>query len=122
MQFELSQTFHFESAHTLSREVEAPSSRRIHGHTYTAEITVVGTPDPATGMIMDLAVLRTSIARVRDLLDHRFLDDVTTLGPPTIENLCAFLWREFQSDFSGLARVRVARVASGDSCALSKLE
>jgi 6-pyruvoyltetrahydropterin/6-carboxytetrahydropterin synthase len=65
--FELSQSFYFESAHTLRRHVErneADGSRRVHGHTYTAEVTVRGALDPATGMLVDLAVLRAAIAAV----------------------------------------------------------
>lgn len=120
--FELSQSFYFESAHSLIREFETESSRRIHGHTYTAEITVTGKRDPETGMVVDLAVIRKSVDRVRDMLDHRFLDDIPNLGPPTIENLCAFLWREFDADFDGLSCVRVGRAAGGDSCVLRKTE
>ena len=39
MKYELSQRFYFEAAHTLRRQIEAEGSRRIHGHTYIAEIT-----------------------------------------------------------------------------------
>ncbi|MBI2733306.1 MAG: 6-carboxytetrahydropterin synthase [Aquabacterium sp.] len=59
--FELSQTFSFDAAHTLKRKVspeEAAGSRRIHGHTYTAEIFVRGERQPDSGMVVDLAVLR----------------------------------------------------------------
>ena len=92
--FELSQRFYFDAAHTLRREMETEGSLRIHGHTYDAEVTVAGTPDPLTGMLMDLAYLRREIERVRELLDHRFLDEVVGLGAATLENLCAFIARE----------------------------
>ena len=39
-QFTLSQRFFFDAAHTLQREIEAEGSRRIHGHTYHAEVSV----------------------------------------------------------------------------------
>ena len=45
MQYELSQTFYFEAAHTLRRTVDVEPSLRIHGHTYIAEITLAGAPD-----------------------------------------------------------------------------
>ena len=54
--FELSQTFSFDAAHTLKRNVspeEAAGSRRIHGHTYTAEVTVRGERQPESGMVVD---------------------------------------------------------------------
>lgn len=116
--FELSQRFYFDAAHTLRRAVEAEGSRRIHGHTYDAEVTVAGTPAPDTGMVMDLAYLRREIARVRELLDHRFLDEVPGLGAATLENLCAFIARELAPAVPALARVAVERRSSGDRCVM----
>lgn len=115
---ELSQRFFFEAAHTLRRTLEAGGSRRIHGHTYQAEVTVAGVPDAATGMVMDLALLRAEIARVRALLDHHFLDEVPDLGPATLENLCAYLRRQLQPTVPGLCAVTIERQASGDRCVM----
>jgi 6-pyruvoyltetrahydropterin/6-carboxytetrahydropterin synthase len=121
--YELSKQFRFEAAHTLEREIEAApgidvgASRRVHGHSYRAEVSVRGWPAPATGMIVDLGVLERSLARVRDRLDHHFLNDVAGLGPTTLENLSAFIWRSLVEDGVAPARVTVARDASGDACA-----
>jgi 6-pyruvoyltetrahydropterin/6-carboxytetrahydropterin synthase len=116
--FELSQRFYFEAAHTLRREIEREGSLRIHGHTYEAEISLLGTPDPTTGMLADLGIVRREIARVRDLLDHQFLDDVPGLGQATLENLCAFIRSGLQAALPNLSSVTVARRASGDRCVL----
>lgn len=115
---ELSQRFFFEAAHTLHRSIETEGSLRIHGHTYEAEVTVSGVPDAATGMLMDLSYLRSEIARVRDLLDHRFLDEVPGLGPATIENLCAFIRLQLEDSVPKLSAVMIERRASGDRCVL----
>jgi 6-pyruvoyltetrahydropterin/6-carboxytetrahydropterin synthase len=64
---ELSQRFFFEAAHTLHRTVETEGSKRIHGHTYHAEVTVCGIPDEASGMVLDLGYLRAEVAKLRDL-------------------------------------------------------
>jgi 6-pyruvoyltetrahydropterin/6-carboxytetrahydropterin synthase len=114
--FELSQTFYFEAAHTLQRQHEAEGSRRVHGHTYHAEVQLTGKPDPSSGMVMDLAVLRAAIARVREQLDHHLLDDVAGLGPATLENLCVFIHREVARTVPGVSQVSVSR-ATGDRCA-----
>lgn len=119
MNYELSQKFYFEAAHTLHREIDAESSRRIHGHTYHAQVFVRGCPDPVTKMIVDLGFLRMEIDRVRDLLDHRFLDDIPELGPATIENLCAFIFRQVSTNIPNVTKVKVERAASGDACELS---
>jgi 6-pyruvoyltetrahydropterin/6-carboxytetrahydropterin synthase len=112
--FELSQQFYFEAAHTLERSIETESSRRIHGHTYYAEITVRGTPDTVTGMVLDLGRFAQALEAVRAELDHRFLDDVSGLGPATLENLCVYLWSRLAPTLPGLNRVSVWRQASGD--------
>ena len=75
-QLTLSQRFFFDAAHTLRREIESEGSRRIHGHTYHAEVSVRGPLDPATGMVIDLGLLRERLQAVREQLDHHLLDDV----------------------------------------------
>lgn len=116
--FELSQRFYFEAAHTLHRSYETEGSLRIHGHTYEAEVTVSGSSDPVTGMIVDLALLRSEIERVRSMLDHRFLDEVKDLGPATLENLTVFIRDQMKITFPNLTSVMVERRASGDRCVL----
>jgi 6-pyruvoyltetrahydropterin/6-carboxytetrahydropterin synthase len=113
---ELSQRFYFESAHTLRRTVDAQGSRRVHGHTYHAEIFVQGEVDPASGMLVDLAEMRAAIARVREKLDHHFLDEVQDLGPATLENLCRFIYTQLAPELPLLHAVVVERPASGDKC------
>jgi 6-pyruvoyltetrahydropterin/6-carboxytetrahydropterin synthase len=117
---ELSQRFHFEAAHTLRRAEatdEVESSRRIHGHTYQAELTLRGQPDER-GMVMDLGLLRAEISALREQLDHRFLDEVQGLGPATLENLCSFIAGQARMRVPQLVRVSVWREATGDRCVL----
>ena len=118
MRCELSQRFYFESAHTLQRSVDATGSRRIHGHTYEAEVTVAGTPRESDGMVVELGELRVQIARLRDMLDHRLLDEVPGLGPATLERLCLFIRAQLIESVPGLCAVMVERRASGDRCLL----
>lgn len=118
--FELSQSFYFEAAHTLRRpavgHAEAKGSRRIHGHTYTAEVTVRGERDATTGMVVDLGVLRAAIAAVREQLDHHFLDEVPGIGAPTLENLCAYIHAQISQRVPQVYSVSVQRKSSGDRC------
>ncbi|WP_119461074.1 6-carboxytetrahydropterin synthase [Rhodospirillaceae bacterium SYSU D60014] len=114
--FEISKQFRFDAAHTLERDIERESSRRIHGHSYRAEVTVRGRPDPITGMVVDLGLLESALEAARDGLDHRFLNEVSDLGPATMENLSVWIWRRVSPVCSGLARVTVYRDSSGDVC------
>lgn len=116
---ELSQAFYFECAHTLERQVDAEPSRRIHGHTYHAEVTINGRTNGAGGMVLDLAYLRAIIGDVREKLDHRLLDEVEGLGAGTIENLSKFIAKGVLPALGqSLVAVKVWREASGDSCVL----
>ena len=116
--FELSQRFYFEAAHTLERAIDAPGSKRIHGHTYEAEITLSGVPDAKSGMLVDLGWVRAEIAKVRARLDHHFLDEVQGLEKATLEGLCAFIRGELQPLLPTLTAVAVERRASGDKCVM----
>ena len=108
--FEISKQFWFEAAHTLERTVETESSRRIHGHSYRAEVVLRGRPDPRTGMVVDLTLLEQALEAARDGLDHRLLDEVDDLGPATMENLASWIWRRVTPRCAALAHARLDRV------------
>ena len=116
--FDLSQRFYFEAAHTLQRSYETEGSLRIHGHTYEAEVTVTGSTEVTSGMVVDLGLLRKEIERVRSMLDHTFLDEVQGLGPATLENLTVFIRNQMITTFPNLSSVMVERRVSGDRCIL----
>lgn len=118
MTYELSQRFYFEAAHTLRRKIDTEGSLRIHGHTYHAEVTIAGKPDPESGMMMDLAFLRQEVDKAREKLDHHFLDEVAGLGPATLENLCAFIYNDLKATLPNIHRITIKRPASGDTCSL----
>jgi 6-pyruvoyltetrahydropterin/6-carboxytetrahydropterin synthase len=114
--YELSKQFRFDAAHTLERVIDTESSRRIHGHSYRAEVVVRGRPDPVSGMIVDLGLFERALEEARDMLDHRFLDEMNDLGPATMENLSAWIWRKVEDACPGLYRVTIYRDSSGDTC------
>src|SRR5579871_1549393 len=116
MMFELSKQFRFESAHTLYRVVDGEASRRIHGHSYRAEVVVRGEANPDTGMVLDLGLLERALEDTRLSLDHRFLNDVPDLGPATMENISVWIWRKVAGACGGIARVTVYRDSAGEAC------
>jgi 6-pyruvoyltetrahydropterin/6-carboxytetrahydropterin synthase len=115
--FELTKQFRFDAAHTLQRQIDTEPSRRIHGHSYRATVTIRGLPDPSTGMIIDLGLFERALGEARDGLDHRLLDEVPDLGPATLENLSAWIWRRLSARCQGLATVTVHRDSEGECCA-----
>jgi 6-pyruvoyltetrahydropterin/6-carboxytetrahydropterin synthase len=116
MMWTLSKSFGFEAAHTLHRDVAAEASRRVHGHSYRAEIALRGKPD-ASGMLIDLGLLAAQLDRVQSDLDHRMLDDIPGLGAPTLENLARFIFRTLRPALPPLWQVTVFRDSLQESCA-----
>jgi 6-pyruvoyltetrahydropterin/6-carboxytetrahydropterin synthase len=83
-----------------------------HGHNYTLDVTVRGTIDPRTGMIMDLAELKRIVQEaVIDRFDHADLnaDPLFRDRVPTTENLAIVIWELLGPKLGAdrLARVRV---------------
>jgi 6-pyruvoyltetrahydropterin/6-carboxytetrahydropterin synthase len=121
-QFTVTQNTFFDAAHTLRREIQAEGSKRIHGHTYRVEVSVRGQPDPTTGMVIDLGILRQRLSLVREQLDHHLLDEVTGLGIPTLENIAAFIAKSLSDLQPPLSAVKVWRDGIGDACLLELSE
>ena len=53
---ELTQEFGFDAAHYLGES--APENRRLHGHSFYAEVTLRGAPNPKTGFLRDLGEMK----------------------------------------------------------------
>ncbi len=67
-----------------------------HGHNYVIEVTVAGEPDPQTGYVLDLKLLKQIIKReFVDKVDHKHLNlDVEWFRStiPTAENIARIAW------------------------------
>ena len=74
------------------------NSPNWHGHNYTLEIVVSGEPDPDTGYVIDLGVLKAIVnERVVDKCDHKNLNlDVDFMSGiiPSTENFAIAIWHE----------------------------
>ena len=113
--WELTKSFRFEAAHSLSGTTFGDASEEIHGHSFRTEVTVRGTPDPETGMVLDLGVLEQRMADVQKMLDHKFLNRIEALGSPTLENLSRFIFERVQHA-GRVMRVSVYRDSCNESC------
>src|SRR3984885_3613665 len=113
--WELTKSFRVEAAHALPATTLGAASEEIQGHSFRAEVTVRGTPDPATGMVVDLGVVQRAIEDVRLTLDHKFLNKIEALGMPTLENLSRFVWERL-AHLGQLTRVSIHRDSCNESC------
>jgi 6-pyruvoyltetrahydropterin/6-carboxytetrahydropterin synthase len=61
----------FSAAHFLT--LRGHVCERLHGHNYRVHVTVEGEVDPATGFVVDFAVLKHTLRRLVEPMDHRLL-------------------------------------------------
>jgi len=82
----------------------AEANEHGHGHNYVLEVTLSGTVDAVTGMIVDLKDVKTVLNReVVDVMDHRYLNaEVPPFDKvvPTSENIAREIWRRIVPHFS----------------------
>jgi 6-pyruvoyltetrahydropterin/6-carboxytetrahydropterin synthase len=114
-QVELIHRFTFEAAHSLPNVPEDHKCRRLHGHSFAAEIVVRGEVDPKLGWLIDYADIKAAVAPLRDRLDHRHLNEVEGLENPTSEMIAVWIWERLEAPLPGLAEVRVAETCR-NSC------
>ena len=112
---ELTQEFSFDAAHYL--DAGAGENRRLHGHSFYVEVTLRGEPDSRTGFLRDLGDAKSVLDGLRQELDHRLLNEIDGLGPPTLENLSRYIFRRAKAGLPEVARVRIRRPSYGQSCA-----
>src|SRR5579872_5302342 len=111
---ELSQRFSFDAAHHLG--AGASENRRLHGHSFYVEVTLRGEPDAKTGFLRDFGEVDRALKQVRELLDHRLLNEVDGLANPTLENLARFIYARAKNALPEVARVRIERPSYGQAC------
>lgn len=101
---EVTRVYHFSAAHQLANPALSAAENaalygpcaRVHGHNYYVEVTVAGTPDPLTGMAVDLAALDGPVHEmVIGAVDHQALEAVPALAGviTTGEGLARAFWR-----------------------------
>ncbi len=101
---------HFSAAHRLfnskfsdkkNQEIfDKCNNPNGHGHNYYLEVTVAGEPNPETGYVIDLKILKNIIEKYfLDKVDHKNLNvDVDFLQGinPTAENIVIACWKQIQ--------------------------
>ncbi len=106
---------HFNAAHRLHSDLLSSEENQSiygacnnplgHGHNYDLEVTVVGEPDPVTGMVIDLKEIKEIVEEaVISRVDHKHLNfDVDFMQGvvPTAENIVIAFWEQLKGRFKG---------------------
>jgi len=111
---EITQQFGFDAAHYLG--VGGPENRRMHGHSFYAEVTLRGEPDAASGVVRDFGAVDAVLKEIREGLDHRLLNEVDGLSNPTLENLARYIHARAKARLPEVVRVKISRPSFGQSC------
>ena len=107
MRVSLTKTIDFEAAHWLPTFPDGHKCRRMHGHSFKADIVVEGDVDPDKGYLLDFGEIKAALAPIHDALDHRLLNDVAGLENPTAELLAKWIWDRLRPTLPLLSLVRV---------------
>lgn len=112
MKMELRKTFQFEAAHLLPRLPKSHKCRRLHGHSFKAEIVVAGECDPTLGWLMDYAQISEAFKPLWNKLDHHYLNEIPGLENPTSEIIAVWIWNRLKPKLPQLSEVVVAETCT----------
>jgi 6-pyruvoyltetrahydropterin/6-carboxytetrahydropterin synthase len=101
--------FTFEAAH------QTPPFSSLHGHSFRTRVYLRGEPDPVFGWSHNLYEVEPVVARIRDTLDHKYLNEIEGLSVPTLENLARWIWLRLDRAIDGVDRVELSRGRDGSA-------
>jgi 6-pyruvoyltetrahydropterin/6-carboxytetrahydropterin synthase len=119
----------FNASHKLWVEAWSPEQNKqefgvcanpnFHGHNYKLHVTIKGTPNPTTGLIMDARVLSQIVKKqVTDILDHSNLNLDDNFIPKhvqkTSENLVYYIWQQLQNHLPHTATLHSIKLFETD--------
>lgn len=91
----LSRGFHFDAAHKVVNY--NGKCEELHGHTYILKVTIEGELKD-NGMVLDFTILKQTVKKVVNILDHRYLNDI--FKNPTTENIAIFIFEKLEKEFN----------------------
>ncbi|MCA1751978.1 MAG: 6-pyruvoyl tetrahydropterin synthase family protein [Cryomorphaceae bacterium] len=121
MKITVSRKAHFNAAHRLHNPAWNDEKNQsvfgkcnnpnYHGHNYDLIVSITGEPDPETGYVMDMKILKDLIkSEVEDPFDHKNLnldtEEFEDLNP-TAENIAAVIWKKMRSAIDDAFEVKI---------------
>lgn len=121
MKITVSRKAHFNAAHRLHNPAWDDEKNRAvfgkcnnpnyHGHNYDLIVSITGEPDPETGYVMDVKILKDLIkSQVEDPFDHKNLnldtEEFKDLNP-TAENIAAVIWKKMRGAIDDAFEVKI---------------
>ena len=112
----ISKSFYFEAAHRLTitnNEV----NKNIHGHSYFVEIFIIDQTNEINknGLILDFSIFEKRLKMIKNDLDHKFLNEVSGLENPTLENIGMYIFKRLKKIDLNLYKIIVKRKSCGET-------
>ncbi len=108
MKFELKQQFRIESARFLPNLPDSHPCHRMHGHSFSITLRLIGPLDPKVGWVRDYHQIELLMKPLLGKLDHHILNEVPGLENPTSELLCKWIYERAKTDLPELLQVSVS--------------
>jgi 6-pyruvoyltetrahydropterin/6-carboxytetrahydropterin synthase len=93
----------FETSHAV--QDDAGCGNRLHGHSWYAEVTIEGTPDPRAGLIVTPAAELLAVAAME--LDRKNANDMLPGLFTTPEGIAHYIFERLRLECPGLRSVTV---------------
>ncbi len=110
----ISKSFYFEAAHKLNT-TSNDSNKKIHGHSYFVEIFIIDYNNEINknGILLDFSIFQKKLNTVKKELDHSFLNEISGLENPTLENIGIYIYNKLKK--LNLYKILVKRKSCGES-------
>jgi len=104
---EVFKEFTIDCAHSLPNVPDGHKCKNVHGHTYKIRVVLKGELDPLLGWVYDFALIKAAFEPTKEMLDHKYINDIEGLENPTAENLAIWIWNRLASQLKPLYEVWV---------------
>ncbi len=110
----ISKSFYFEAAHRLNFTSNI-ENKNIHGHSYYVEVFIIDNDDKIkeNGLILDFSIFEKELKTVKKELDHSFLNEISGLENPTLENIGIYIYNKMKK--LNTYKILVKRKSCGES-------
>ena len=116
----ISKSFTFEAAHKLTSS-KNKKNYNIHGHSFHVEIFIEDESNnlKKSGYILDFETFNEKIIKIKNILDHSFLNDTSGLENPTLENIGLWIWNALIKDLN-VCKLIIKRKSCGETFILEE--
>ena len=104
---EIFKQFTFDSAHKLPNVPDGHKCKNLHGHTYQLTVFFEGNLDKTLEWVIDFNDIKAVVKPIVDMLDHKYLNEISGLENPTCEVMCVWFWDKIKPKLPQLSKIEL---------------